>query len=287
LGLRSARYNNDGSLDTAFGGTGMVITDIGGSQYGSGDAAESVAIQSDGKILAAGYANPLGQNNSDFALVRYNTNGTLDNSFNGTGKVTTDFGSNGDIAYSMAIQSDGKILLAGQTGTYPSTDFALARYNTNGSQDTATFGGGAGKVTTNIGGDDPGRSVAIQSDGKIVTAGYTNVGGSLDFAIARYSTTGVLDTSTFGTNGKVITDFGGGPDTAQSVAIQSDGKIVVAGHGGVTHTSFAVARYNTDAPAVPVPGISTYGLVILAGGLVATTFWIQRRGRKTQNNVRA
>lgn len=281
-----ARYNADGSLDTSFASTGKVITDIGGFMYGSGDAANSVAIQSDGKIVAAGYGNPLAQGNSDFALVRYTTSGVLDTSFggSGTGKVTTDFGGN-DIIQSLAIQSDGKFVVAGYSSTSLTQGspqhFVLARYNTNGTLDTTTFGGGTGKVTTTFGSNDLGQSVAIQSDGKLIVAGYTGSGSTEDFAVARYSTAGVLDPS-FGTGGKVTTDFAGLslPDAGHSVAIQSDGKIVVAGSGGGSTGDFAVARYGGDPPpVVPVPGISTYGLIILAVGLVAVTFWMQRRKR--------
>ncbi len=245
-----ARYNADGTLDTSFGGTGKVITDIGGFSFGSGDGAYSVVIQGDGKIVAAGLGNPLASGNSDFALVRYNTDGTLDTDFGGTGKVTTDFGSTTDYGKSVAIQGNGKIVVAGQFGDYPSADFALARYNTNGSLDTSFDTDG--KVTTNFGGWDLGQSMAIQSDGGIVAAGYTNTGSTLDFAVARYNTDGSLDSS-FGASGKVTTDFGGGPDAGKSVAIQSDGKIVVTGSGGASHTNFAVARYWAAAESAPTP----------------------------------
>ncbi|MBI2219167.1 MAG: hypothetical protein HYU51_17940 [Candidatus Rokubacteria bacterium] len=252
-----ARYDADGNLDTSFGGTGKVITDIGGFSFGGGDAAYSVVIQSDGKIVAAGYGNPLASGNSDFALLRYNTDGTLDTTFGGggTGKVTTDFGTTFDYGFSAVIQSDGKIVVAGES----TNDFALARYNTDGTLDTTTFGGGTGKVTTNFGGTDRGQSVAIQSDDMIVVAGNTTTPtGSYDFALARYNTDGNLD-STFGAGGKVITDFGGGPDVGHSVAIQSDGKIVVAGHGGATHTDFAVARYNGTEPPSNSPPLAVAG----------------------------
>ena len=123
--------NADGSLDTSFDTDGKVTTDFGSS----GDVAQSVAIQSDGKIVAAGYSN----NGSDdeFALARYNTDGSLDTSFDTDGKVTTAIGSASDGAYSVAIQSDGKIVAAGSSYTGSEDEgydvFALARYNTDGS----------------------------------------------------------------------------------------------------------------------------------------------------------
>ena len=104
--------------------------------------------------------------------MRYNTDGSLDTSFDSDGKVTTAIGSGNDYACSVAIQSDGKIVVAGYSDNGSNDDFALVRYNTDGSLDT-TFDSD-GKVTTAIGsGDDQAFSVAIQSDGKIVAAGYS------------------------------------------------------------------------------------------------------------------
>ncbi len=126
--------------------------------------------------------------------------GDLDLTFGTGGKVTTDFAGDGDLAFAVALQPDGKIVAAGRS----SFDFALARYNADGSLDP-TFGTG-GKVTTDFGFDEA-FAVALQPDGKIVAAGYAVVGSSLDFALARYNADGSLD-PTFGTDGKVTTDFG-------------------------------------------------------------------------------
>jgi uncharacterized delta-60 repeat protein len=244
------RYKTDGSLDTNFGTGGKVTTAIGsvtgansclGVSYCDGDdRARSVAIQSDGKIVAAGFSK---SSREVFALVRYDTDGSLDTSFDSDGKVTTEVGSGNDEAYSVAIQPDGKIVAAGDS-TGSNNDFALVRYNTDGSLDTS-FGTG-GKVTTDIGSGDTASSVAIQSDGKIVAAGYSYIGSNNDFALVRYKTDGSLDTN-FDSDGKVTTDIGSG-DTAYSVAIQSDGKIVAAGTrgGGLGGNDIALARYNTD-----------------------------------------
>ena len=186
--------------------------------------------------------------------------GDLDTTFGTGGKVTTDFGGS-PVGFSVAIQSDGKIVVAGYSNVGGTFGFALARYNTNGSLD-ATFGTG-GKVTTNYGGDDRGYSLAIQSDGKIVVAGYSNAGGTFDFALARYNTNGSLDTS-FSAGGKVTTDFGGSDDLGRSVALQGDGKIVVAGDSNVGSTfDFALARYNTNGSLD-----TSFG----AGGKVTTDF---------------
>src|ERR1051325_5285566 len=158
------RYNGDGTLDTSFNGTGMVTT-----AFGSGtDIGSSVAVQEDGKIVVAGYS--LIGTSSDFAVARYNPDGSLDTSFNGTGKVTTDIGGGFDVGHSVAMQGDGKVVVAGWSFAGFSYDFALVRYNSDGSLDTSF--NGTGKATTDIGGSaDEGFSVVIQEDGKIVAAG--------------------------------------------------------------------------------------------------------------------
>src|SRR5215472_13629041 len=233
-----ARYNSNGTLDTTFGTGGKVGTafDSGGFSYAQ---AFSVAVQPDGRIVAAGYTeigaclfNGLQQPCFDVALARYNSNGTLDASFGTGGRVTTDFAAPNDQAESVAVQPDGRIVVAGAAGRFTNRgfDFALARYNTNGTLDT-TFGT-SGKVTTDFAGADDVPSepsaVALQSDGKIVVVGQTLVGGVYDFALARFTGNGTLDTS-FGASGKVTTDFAGGNDLPFSIAAQPDGNIVLAG----------------------------------------------------------
>src|SRR5204863_446060 len=152
------RYNPDGSLDTSFGGTGKVTTAI----LSLNDQANSVAIQPDGKIVAAGYS--YNGSNDDFALVRYNPDGSLDTSFGSTGKVTTDFLSFIDEANSVAIQPDFTTLRSSDLSNGSNDDFALVRYNPDGSLDTSF--GGTGKVTTAVlGSTDHANSVAIQPDG--------------------------------------------------------------------------------------------------------------------------
>jgi uncharacterized delta-60 repeat protein len=155
------------------------------------------------------------------------------------GKLVTDFGAD-DRAFSVALQTDGKIVAAGMTGA----NFALARYNTNGTLD-GTFGTG-GKVITDIAGglNDIALGVAIRQDGKIVAVGRAVVSGRTAFAVARYNSNGILDTG-FGNGGKVTTSFVGSlGDQAFSVAIQPDGKAVAAGSAIVNlNTQFALARY--------------------------------------------
>jgi uncharacterized delta-60 repeat protein len=228
-----------GDLDTSFDTDGIVTTAIGAG----GDEAKSVALQSDGKIVVAGYS--VNGDTYDFAVVRYNTNGSLDTSFDTDGKVTTAIGASNDYVNSIALQSDGKIVVAGYSVNGGNYDFTVVRYNTNGSLDTSFSEDGI--VTTAIGAsDDIIRSVALQSDGKIVVAGYSDNGGTYDFAVARYNTNGSLDTS-FSGDGIVTTAIGASDDVVFSIALQSDGKIVVAGYSynGGTY-DFAVVRYNTN-----------------------------------------
>ncbi|HQX99461.1 MAG TPA: T9SS type A sorting domain-containing protein, partial [Flavobacteriales bacterium] len=194
-------------------------------------------IQPDGKIVVAGESN--NGTDDDFALARYTTDGSLDNSFGVNGKETTAFGTGDDIGQSIAIQPDGSIVVAGGANNGTDSDFAVARYNTDGTLDNSFSGDG--KMTTDFGTDDYGRSVAIQPDGKVVVAGYSNNGLYSDLSLARYNTDGTLD-NTFSGDGKVTTDVGPYSDFGYSVAIQPDGRIIVAGG----YSYFAVARFNTD-----------------------------------------
>jgi uncharacterized delta-60 repeat protein len=245
LSLAGYSYAQPGALDNTFSSDGKVITAIGSNdEYG-----KALAVQSDGKIVVAGYS--AGSAGYDFALLRYNSDGSLDNSFGTGGIVLTDLGSSADEAYSVLLQPDGKILAAGKgSATFtddPTTyDFALVRYNSDGSLDN-TFGTG-GKVLTDIGmlSSDRCYSAVLQNDGKIVLAGYSGNASSSDFALVRYSSTGSLDPA-FGTGGIVLTDFGGTRDESHSVAIQGDGKIVAAGFSeNASAYDMALARYNTD-----------------------------------------
>jgi uncharacterized delta-60 repeat protein len=248
------RYNADGSLDTSFDGDGKIATGIAFH-----DASYSVALQSDGKLVAAGHSlTGIGVN--DFALVRYNTDGSLDTSFDGDGKVTTDFGGTNDVGQSVAIQSDGKILVAGVSANGSSVDFALARYNSDGTLDISFDSDG--RVTTSFAaGSDAGSSVTLQPDGKIIVAGQSFNGSNTDFAIARYNADGSLDT-TFGDGGKVTTQFGGFADEGYSVTLQTDGKIIVAGHSNNgSDADFALVRYNSDGSLDPTFGADTIDVI--------------------------
>jgi|DEB19_MinimDraft_3_1074340.scaffolds.fasta_scaffold05335_2 uncharacterized delta-60 repeat protein len=242
------RYNTDGSLDEGFGTGGKVITDI---DSGTEEQVTAVAIQSDGKIVVAGQIFS-GVTNYDFAVVRYNTDGALDTSFGGgDGKVTTVVGNFGDFVSSVALQANGKIVVVGSRYNGVDNDFAVVRYNTDGTLDTSfdgDTGTGNGKVITDVAGRaDVGKSVAIQSDGKIVVAGHSyGVATDFDFAVLRYDTDGTLDTD-FGGTGIVITSIGLDNDFVYSIALQSDGKIVVTGeYWESMNFAVVIVRYDTD-----------------------------------------
>ncbi|MBI3951783.1 MAG: hypothetical protein HY314_15145 [Acidobacteria bacterium] len=254
------RYTPKGSLDPTFGGSGQLTLTLGGDQV-----ATALALTSDGKIVVAGYAKSSTESNYNFFVARFKGDGNLDGTFNFFGLAITDFGVGDDFARAVAIQPDGKIVSAGQAWNGREFDFALARYNVNGTLDSS-FGTG-GKVNTSIcsrcigGSDDWAYALALQPNGKIVVAGSLvagSAGARNDFALVRYNANGTLDTSFGGGDGIVTTDFVSGGDHAAALVIQPDGKLVVAGRstselerigpGNAPRPEllFALARYNSD-----------------------------------------
>ena len=240
-----ARYNLNGSLDTSFSGNGIRTTD-----FGKEDEAKDVAIQSNGKIVVTGNTCEPG-GDCDLVVARYNPNGDLDTTFSGDGKVIVNFGgkdngTNGSDGGGLVIQPDGRIVVAGFLDNGSDYDFAVYRLNSNGSLDTTFSSDGKQKIGFGSGRDDTGSDLAIHS-GKIVVAGDTcDAGfGSCNFALARLNSNGTLDT-TFGGDGRTVTDFGG-DEEGNAVAIQQDGKIVVAGASeDASSEDFALARYNLN-----------------------------------------
>jgi len=260
------RYNSNGSLDTSFGNGGIVTT-----TFPEGSYAFDVALQADGKIIAAGTLFvdfiPGEPSNTDFALARYNPDGSLDTTFGNAGTVSTDFVGMEDDAFSVLIQPDGKIVAVGSANN-PATfyDFAAVRYLSNGTIDT-TFGV-AGKVSTDFGvaGFDRAHSAVLQADGRIVAAGFaiSQNGAVQNFAVARYTSNGVLDT-TFSNDGITQIDFGSCCQSAYNVLLQSDGKIVTVGYPNTesSDSDFLLARLNSTGSLD-----SSFGI----GGKVRTSF---------------
>ncbi len=261
---------NDADLDMTFGVGGKVTTDFGGMF--ESDLGAAVGLQKNGKIVVAGTAN------FSFGLARYNTDGSLDTSFGLGGLVTTLIGTF-SLGFATVIQENGKIVVAGSSfvGNF---NFAVARYNSDGSLDISfnPTGGLPGTRTTDFGGTDQGLAVALQKDGKIVVAGISDT----DFAIARYTTGGILDT-TFNPMGILpgtVTTNLGVDAGATAVTIQKDGKIVVT---GATIENFVVARYNTDGsldvtfnPGGSLPGTVTTDF---GGDSAAIAVTIQKDGK--------
>ncbi|MBF0094465.1 MAG: DUF4347 domain-containing protein, partial [Alphaproteobacteria bacterium] len=259
------RYTAYGAPDMSFGTNGTVQLDLRSSGTTAlDDVPRTIALQSDGKILVAGYSQKIynvgtGAIDYDFALIRLNADGSLDTTFSDDGKITTDKSSNfNDELLAVLTDGNGKVVVAGwgrQPGnTANFADFIVSRYDSNGLLD-ATFGTGGTTYTTFDSGtarSDEVTSVALQGDGKIVVAGGTQASGDpvKSFAVARYTTAGALDAG-FDTDGQLTTIFYESATAVASigraVAVQSDGKIVVAGEvsfsGG---NDFALARYNTD-----------------------------------------
>lgn len=232
-----SKYNSDGSLDNTFPGAGSVITDLSGSN----DYARSLAVQANKKMVAAGYTS--GSTN-DFALVRYNVDGSLDMSFSSDGILTADFAGGNDIASSVVIQADQKIIAAGYSQNGSSYDFSIVRYNTDGTLDN-DFGTN-GKITTDIqSSNDLIQSILIQPDNKIVAVGYSYIDTLYAISMVRYEPDGQIDNS-FGENGKVFTTVNGYYLIANSAAIQTDGKIIVSGFISDESSDFLLIRYNTD-----------------------------------------
>ncbi|WP_406337528.1 calcium-binding protein [Streptomyces sp. NBC_00649] len=266
------RHNADGTLDTSFGGDGTVTTAINNMNPDfQWSEANAVALQPDGKIVTVGSSWRGYENCCWFTVARYNTNGTLDQSFGGgDGRVFTDFGGP-DEAQDVAVQPDGKIVALGTSGG----NAALARYNADGTPDTS-FGGGDGKVTTDPapesleeGGDA--RALALQPDGKIIAGGQVGT-TRFDFVLLRYNANGTLDTS-FSGDGIERTDFGD-YEAVEGLAVQPDGRIVAAGGSG---GRFALARYNVNGSLDTTFGNA--GRVLTSGGGGAQDVVLQPDGR--------
>lgn len=231
-----------GDLDASFGASGIIQTNFGGD-----DPANDIAVQTDGKIIVVGYTQPGSGTSRDTAIARYNTDGSLDTTFDADGKLTLDIG-NGitDSASAVVIQPDGKILIAGNFININNSldEIYILRLNADGTFDT-TFNG-TGVSTAGIGsGGSFAAELTLQSDGKAVVVGNA-AGDGFDFAVLRFAANGALDTN-FDGDGKVLTGFqSGSQEDTSAVKIQTDGKIVVAGTTNIEFSSIALARYNTD-----------------------------------------
>ena len=237
----------DGALDPSFNGSGKLSTVFNPGSPINADLAFKTLVQADQKIVVVGWILDI-TDPADMGAVRYNPNGTIDQTFGNHGFARVGFGFLSlDEAFAAARQADGKILIGGFTSASlgGSAAFALARLRTDGTPDPA-FGSG-GMVQTDLGGDDWILALKVQSDGKILAAGWTGSLGSHDFALVHYNTNNTLDTK-FGTGGKIVTDFSGHDDRPGAIAVQSDGKILIAGLSATTSaptspSQIALVRY--------------------------------------------
>jgi uncharacterized delta-60 repeat protein len=238
-GFALTRYLSSGRLDTSFGSRGRVFTPFGAGADVTGVHA---LVLWRGRLVTAGLLDNPFAGGGAFALARYLPSGQLDSSFSGDGRLTTTLGEEAG-AQGVVITAGGRIVAAGSAQVMPGQGdrFALTRYLSNGSLDSSF--GEAGVVTTTLpGGDALANAIAQQRNGRLVAVGQANQpdGSTSIFGLARYLPGGGLD-RTFGTRGIVTTGFGtGNMAAAQGVAIQRNGRIVVAGGNG---TSFIVARY--------------------------------------------
>lgn len=233
------RYNANGTLDVSFGTNGTVITSVAGVD----DRATALLVQPDGKIVVAGYCTGAGF----MCAARYTTDGMLDGTFGSGGKVITQIGSGSNRARTVALQSDGKLVLAGTCVGSSGDDFCILRYDTFGVLD-ATFGSG-GALLTQVGpSNDYGNALVLQPDNKLVLAGncFTAAGAKSNFCAVRYNSDGTLD-GTFGSLGKVTTAIGSGDDVATGIVLQPDGRLVLAGYcSGAVYPSYCALRYSPN-----------------------------------------
>lgn len=246
------RYNSDGTLDTTFNGTGYITHDNAAGGSGN-DHAESITLDSSNKIIVTGSSRN-GGGHSDMALWRYDSNGSLDPTFGTSGTVTHDSaagGSGNDYGYSVIVDDSGKLLVTGYSDNGSDWDMVIWRYNSNGTLDT-TFSGTGVVIVHNAGGgsgNDYGRSIVLDNNGKILVTGCsTTAGGDVDMLIWRYDDNGTLDPS-FGTSGTVMHDNAAGGsfhDYGVSMTIDTNNKILVTGHStnATPNSDMAIWRYD-------------------------------------------
>jgi len=267
IAQRTSAQNN--VLDQTFGTAGMTQTDIN-TGY---DNAFCTTIQPDGKILVGG--TTISGSASAIAVARYNTNGTLDASFGTNGIAVTTL-LNRSWANAIAVQPDGKIVVAGATGgTGSETDLCIVRYTSAGVPDPSFDTDGI--IILNINPNEEAYDLAIQPDGKILVSGTTNPGPGFDFLLLRRNSDGSPDTS-FGTTGMVGRDLGGNYEYGESMCLQSDGKIVITGSTYVTERLVALLRFNTDGS--PDLTFSWFGATILASSVNSGAYSLAMQGEK-------
>jgi uncharacterized delta-60 repeat protein len=238
------RVNVDGSIDTTFGLMGKVVTDI----FFADDWSFSVHVLPDGSILVGGYA--FNGTNFDFAVVKYQSNGSLDPTFGNNGIKFIDYNNSFDIGLALAVMTNGKFMIGGYSGPANDKDFLIGRFNPDASLDL-TFDNDGWAVTAVSSYDDNLYSMKLQTDGKFIAVGSTSNGFNLDMAVVRYNADGSLD-NTFGIGGIFRLDIDGGDDIAWSVQLTGKNQILVGGEtwGGRADYNFAVIQLNNDPVSI-------------------------------------
>lgn len=267
-----ARYFPDGTLDASFS--------LDGREFFPGglhDVPTGIEVQADGKLLVAGTRGrcPDCINPEQFVIVRFNTDGTIDPSFDGDGSVIGRFTPKGDSSGdALALQPDGKIIIAGKANF----DFAIARYNSDGKLDTNFGNSGMILITDTV--FERGTNIITEPDGKIVVLGSDITGNESDFIVLRFDPDGTPD-NTFGVNGRVVTDLTGLADVPHDAVHRPDGKLIVAGISSNSSTGgdikAALVRYNIDGSLD-----QTFGI----GGIVLTpNYSIVRAALQTDDKI--
>jgi uncharacterized delta-60 repeat protein len=264
LGVSCVICAADGDLDPSWHSDGVATLGVTETRY----AGNAIALQCDGKVVVAGIANGAGES-AELAVVRYNTDGSLDTSFATNGLFAIDVGDIGSSGWGVAVQADGKIVVVGGTVViFGGTQFLVMRLTSGGVLDT-TFAGDGIEIF-NFGSSSWARSVAIQGDGRVVVVGTsTNLSA---IAVARFTTNGHFDSS-FDDDGKTLVDFEQGDDEGWGVAVQEDGRILVVGTASVGAGSVAVViRFLVDGTLDTSFGVG-------GGGAAAVDFGIYSDGR--------
>ena len=252
--LALLRYTPEGVLDTTFGVQGVVVIRRPGSQ----DIPTALKVLGDGRFVIVGHStSAAGQ---DMLVVRLMANGARDPTFGTAGVTQIDFGGQDDVAYDVAVDALGRILVTGSS-TSGAGDLALARLLSDGSLDS-DFGNG-GVLTESLGiSNEEGHAVVVQANGSIVVAGFSRLSNNDAFFLCRYFADGSLD-ETFGGSGKIATQLSNQEDRAMSIIVQSGGRIVVAGWSTGSDVDFALVRYLANGDIDSAFGV---------GGIVTTDF---------------
>ncbi len=260
-----SRLGADGTPDGTFGPGGSVTIATGSDML-----ARAVRIQSDGKLVIAGQS---AGGNADFQLVRLNANGTIDNTFGSSGYATLDLEGSADYGEALTLQSDGKMIVGGTTMHNGIAVFSLVRLTASGLPD-ATFGTNGQAILSNFSGEDLGEGVTVLADGRILIGGTGYHNGQFTFSVARLSADGQVD-PTFGVDGRASVP-GAGSIFAEGMAVQADGKILIA---GTLNSDYIVARLDANGAIDPSFGQSGIATIDLGETDTARSITVQADGK--------